>query len=126
MKIDRITYQKIFPTGMMYLNHKIGIEIQLDSDDSPDEAFEVAKKTVEQWNLESNPGMATAMEYMKHEVPVLGTKQVEKDSKESATQRIIDQINQCPDIVVLESFKLIAKSNPEIQIAYDNKLKTFK
>jgi len=63
MIIDRITYQKIFPTGMAYLNHKIGVEIQLALDDSPDEAFHFAKETVEQWNKESNPSMGLAMDY---------------------------------------------------------------
>lgn len=65
MKIDRISYQKIFPTGMAYLNHKIGVEVSLDApSDDPDEAYKFAKSMVERWNTESNPGMATAMEYM--------------------------------------------------------------
>lgn len=64
MTIDRVTYQKIFPTGMAYLNHKIGVEVQVDDNDNPDAVFEYAKQKVEQWNIESNPGMAAAMEYM--------------------------------------------------------------
>lgn len=64
MTIDRVTYQKIFPTGMAYLNHKIGVEVELSPGDNPDEAFQLAKSTVEKWNAESNPGIAATMEYM--------------------------------------------------------------
>jgi len=69
MRVDRISYQKIFPTGMAYLNHKIGVEMQVDEGDDWQEAFEMAKRMVDKWNLESNPSYATAMEYMKTEIP---------------------------------------------------------
>lgn len=65
MKVDRISYQKIFPTGMMYLNHKIGVEIQVEENDDCDEVFKGAKAMVEQWNFESNPSYAATLEYMK-------------------------------------------------------------
>ena len=69
MTINTITYQKIFPTGMAYLNHKIGVEVQLDKYDLPEDAFKLAKETVEQWNKESNPSMGLAMEYFKTDQP---------------------------------------------------------
>jgi hypothetical protein len=46
-----------------------------------------------------------------------------EESRLSATQSIINDINTCKEVKVLESYRLIAKSNPEIQTAYDNKLK---
>ena len=49
MKIDRILYQKIFPIGP-YLNHKIGVEVQLDETDNIDEAYLKAKSKVEEWS----------------------------------------------------------------------------
>lgn len=48
-------------------------------------------------------------------------KQAEK-SKDVGSS-LIDQINSCTDLKVLDSYKLIAKSRPEIQEAYDNKKK---
>ncbi len=46
-----------------------------------------------------------------------------EESRLSATQSIINDINTCKEVKVLESYRLIAKSNIEIQTAYDNKLK---
>ena len=46
-----------------------------------------------------------------------------EESRLSATQSIINDINTCKEVKVLESYRLIAKSNHEIQTAYDNKLK---
>ena len=63
MRIDKILYQKIFPTGMAYLNHKIGVEVQVDENDDWEEAFNLAKEFVEQMNVKSNPSMGLAMEY---------------------------------------------------------------
>lgn len=63
MKIDRVTYQKIFPTGMMYLNHKIGVEVQVDDNDDWEEAFTMAKNFVEAMNANSNPSMGVTTEY---------------------------------------------------------------
>lgn len=45
-----------------------------------------------------------------------------EESRLSATQSIINDINTCKELKVLESYRLIAKSNQEIQEAYDNKL----
>lgn len=131
MKIDRISYQKIFPTGMAYLNHKIGVEIQLDETDNPDEAFKLAKQTVEQWNLESNPGYAMTMEYMKPQetVTILGSKildPTEKELKDNQERRIasmITDMQSVTDLVVLKTYEFLAKKYPEIQSAYEIKLK---
>lgn len=123
MNIKTVTYMKIYPTGMNYLNHRIGVEVEVAPGESPEDAFKLAKDTVDRWNAESNPGMATAMEYMNgNGLPVIKTND---ESKKSASERIIDQINGCSDIKVLETFKLLAKNHPEVQEAYDKKLKSF-
>jgi hypothetical protein len=96
MIIDRVTYQKIFPTGMAYLNHKIGVEVALDEDDSPDQAFDLAKATVEQWNKESNPSMGLAMEYFKTDQPI-----PELDPKK---QDLLDRIKDSTSMIELNVF----------------------
>jgi hypothetical protein len=48
MKITSISYKKIFPIAQ-YVNETIGVEIQVDETDDTDEAFKIAKETVEQW-----------------------------------------------------------------------------
>src|ERR1700743_1051617 len=54
MKIVKVSYNKTFATGP-YLNDKVGIEIELDEWDSPDDCLDKAKSTVEQWHKEANP-----------------------------------------------------------------------
>jgi hypothetical protein len=48
MKITSISYKKIFPIAQ-FVNETIGVEIQVDEGDDTDEAFKIAKETVEQW-----------------------------------------------------------------------------
>jgi len=54
MKIDRISYQKVFPLGL-YINERIGVEVQLDEGDSPEDALLHAKDMVEGFHREQNP-----------------------------------------------------------------------
>jgi hypothetical protein len=48
--------------------------------------------------------------------------QTNESSKEKQVLAIIASINTCTELKVLESYRLIAKSNPQIQEAYNNKL----
>lgn len=56
MKIERVSYQKTFSIGP-YLTEKIGIEIQLDDTDQPHDILTEAKRIVEGWHIEKNPGL---------------------------------------------------------------------
>lgn len=103
---------------------KIWKEVSLKDGENDMEKLSELKQTVESFHRKSNPNL-----YPNGNEPIISNfipdVQVTKDSKELATQRIIDQINQCSDAAVLKSFELLAKSNSEIHNAYDNKLKTF-
>ena len=127
MKIDRISYPKIFPTGMAYLNHKIGVEIQLDAEDDANQAFQLAKEYVDKMNLESNPGYAAAMEYSRPseiEVPIIQkTPYEQKEIQRIAA--IKATIGYCTTATFLEKFQsqVERENNPELTEAYNNKLK---
>ena len=54
MKIERISYQKVFPIAQ-YVNEKIGVEIQVDEGDDKEFAFLAAKELVENWHRTANP-----------------------------------------------------------------------
>lgn len=45
------------------------------------------------------------------------------DEPRSTVDALIADINSCTELKVLESYRLIAKSNAELLYAYDNKLK---
>lgn len=127
MKVTKVQYQKIYPTGINYLNHRVGVEIDLDETDNPDEAFKLARKLVEEWNAESNPSYALTMEYME---PQEGAGEYSWDGKagaitpmppkESAIESHIKTINECKTLNNLKIFeKLVTNSNsPELTQAY--------
>src|SRR6185503_5352035 len=114
MHIDRISYQNIFPTGMMYLNHKIGVEIELDETDDAREVFLKAKSIVEGWNAETNPSMAVTMDYFKQ--PIAETN-LDKEKLEIK----IDNCTSKPELQLLQNdaFKYNLVEH------YLNKLKSF-
>jgi hypothetical protein len=113
MKIDYSKTYQLFQGGAF---EKIWLEDETESNSPEDvrKALYSLKSQVEKFHFESNKA---------------AEKQVEKEKQEpqSTGNAIIDQINQCTDIKVLESFVLIARNNrtkhPEIQQAYNNKLK---
>lgn len=59
MKVDRISYKKIFPIGS-YINETIGVEVQLDDKDDFHETFQYAKELVEKFHKENNPQLTDA------------------------------------------------------------------
>ena len=117
MKVDRISYQKIFPTGMAYLNHKIGVEIDVSDGDNPEHAFNLAKALVEKWNADSNPSYAMTMEYMKSDGEKLSEINKEKEKIEIA-------IDNCNSTEELKSFEQDALKHGLVA-QYLNKKKEF-
>jgi hypothetical protein len=112
---------------MAYLNHKIGVEVQVDEGESPEAAFALAKKTVEQWNLESNPGMAVALASQVPEVPVIPVKKTNEEKKQQQINDFIEAIKTCSGKESLERFrKLVERENNTVLAEeFNKKLKTF-
>lgn len=57
MKIDRICYEQLFPTGV-YANQRLRAEVLLEKGDNPQEAFELARDTVSKAFSALNVGMS--------------------------------------------------------------------
>ena len=53
MKIDRVTYKKIFPLAP-YVNQQIGVEVQVDEGEDPKDALDYAKGFIEGWHKDNN------------------------------------------------------------------------
>lgn len=125
MKITTINYQKVFPLGA-YVNEKIGLEMSVDDGDNIDEAFKTAKKVVEIWHRNSNPGLEVQVNYAAvpgHPEYVEPSPQEKKDSKQSAEEKMIQAISTCTSIETLSTFKLLVKNNEVFQKAYNERLK---
>ncbi len=124
MKVEKISYQELYPTGV-YANQRPGLEASIEPGEDPVKALMELKELSDRFHRQSNPHLYPNGNEAIITAGPIPEQQVQKDSRESATQRIIDQITQCSDETVLKSFQLIAKNNPEIQEVYDKKLKSF-
>lgn len=141
MKITTVNYQKVFPLGQ-YINERIGVEIQVDPDESEIEALREAKRIVEQFHKDNNPQLySEPKEYpyqleggawvTKQKNEILGDKIFISDMPPSNPKNqphsTIEAISSCTTLKVLQEFDLIVqnmgKKYPEIKDAYDNKLK---
>jgi len=54
MKITKVNYQKAFWIGS-YLQDKVGVEIELEEGESPEQVLTSAKERLENWHKEVNP-----------------------------------------------------------------------
>jgi hypothetical protein len=127
MKVTSISFQKTIPTGP-YMNEKLGVDIELSEGEHPEEAFTHAKELIDKWHKDNNPHLYAdkpespfGNSYSSAPfIPPLPEVQVEKPIQDR-TQALIADINSCKEIKVLESYKLIARSNPDLKAAYDLK-----
>ena len=140
MKVTKVNYQKIFPTGMAYLNHKIGVEVDVEEGDDYDECFRGAKALVEQWNLESNPSYSLTMEYMKPQADFSPdyvhskSTTLQTQFSEQPTPTIDEKAEGMKEIIRIANTKVLLErqrgqiermNNPELTEMFNDKLKTF-
>lgn len=136
MKITTITFMQTFPTGN-FSNQKLAVEVEIEdphsstgesNHDAAMDAFKEAKELVNTAFKKMNPGIELTVDYSAIPGHPMNVTQVEKTneiSKEDAIQRLVDQINSCTELKILQSYRLIATGNSALKEAYDNKLKTF-
>ena len=126
MPITTVNYQKTFNLGN-YTSERIGVEISLNDNQDAKEAIAEAKKLVEEFHAETNKGlycqdMLTGMVSIGEPMAQI---QPAAQRKHEPTKplTLVEQIQSCTEIKVLESYRLIAKSKPDLQAAYLDKLK---
>lgn len=114
MKISKVFYEKLFPTGS-FLNERIGLEASLDPGDDPIVALEHLKDKVEFFHETSNPLLDTVAPDQ-HMPPIISEKPIPADQRIAV---IIADIYSCKEFTVLESYRLMVKGNPELEAAYE-------
>ncbi len=113
MKIKTVTFSQSIETVYGYgLKRwiKAASEIELDDSDSPENAYTLAKQLVKE-QIEK--------ELSEHD-KCRGT-QI-RDIVENGGIPLIDQINSCKELKVLESYKLIVRNDEVLNNAYRTKL----
>jgi hypothetical protein len=112
MKITKIGFSKTFPTGPYF--EKIFLEAEVIEGDDIRQSLYALKKEIEQFHYQS----------VAAEEKQMGTVTEAVITGKSQEQTIIEGINSCTELKVLESYRLIASgSNREISHAYNLKLK---
>ena len=127
MKVDRISYKKIFPLGS-YVNETIGMEAQLDEGDDANECLAELKKQVEELHKSTNAGLYVEMGVFDHHTgsvifnnPTVPPPIPTVDYK--AKERVEVLIENAIDLAELANYKEHA-ANHGLTTNYMNKLKS--
>ena len=118
MKIKIVTYNKKYVTGP-YLNHQIGFEAEVGEREDPMDVLEELKCMADAFNSKTNKFDETLV------VPEIPTKWVDPHNlpEDQRIAALIADINTCSDVKILETYKFIAKQNPQLTEAYELKMK---
>lgn len=101
MKIERIKVGKSIEAIGLW--HRADLEVVVGENENPDEVFAEAKKVLDRWL----PGMDSGF--------------VRDDFIGERKVGMVEAINACTDLGVLQTFALLAKGNSEHKAAYDKK-----
>lgn len=131
MKPDRAAIDLSFPHPVFgtFTPIKIHLEYPLAPGQTEEDAWDHGKKSMEEWFMSRYPpldlGFPAHTAPPKYEqsqtsstIPVIS-----KDPEERRIGMEIADIYSCQDLKILQSYKLIAKSKPELQAAYDQQYK---
>ncbi len=116
MIIEKISVQTLYTTGL-YSNIRPSMEATLEQGDTPEQCLTELKQRLDNWFWETHPELSQQRGTQIREV-----EKVESQSPLTQEQSIIRDISSVTDLKVLESYKLIAKNNPNIQTAYETQL----
>lgn len=117
MKIEKINYQRAYVTGP-FLQDKLGIEISIDQGvgETPEGAYTLAKLIMDNWHKTNNPHLeGTTITDVPEEIAI-------ERSSHDARKALMQDMRSCQEVKVLESYRLLAKSDPELQLVYDQKM----
>lgn len=99
MQIEKVTYQKAFAIGP-FLQEKIGVEIQLDGPETPEQALDLAKKIVEDWHRENNPHLDHSPSATETTYNQLTTKEV--NLQHEAIEIAIDNAQSIEELIAMK------------------------
>jgi hypothetical protein len=129
MKIEKINYQKLYPTGN-WLNERFGFDISIDEGDNIKETFKTLRKMADDIHKELNPPQESNDEsihssqienqWVRHEEPL------PKPPQEIQIGNIEAGIRSCKDIKILETYRFIVKKDAGLQKAYDEMMEKLK
>jgi hypothetical protein len=120
----KVIFHKLFPYAP-YLNEYIGIEKEFPDTLDQDEfngCVDLLRAMTENNHKKKYPHLYTesGAQSIENQPAVV---QVEKQGEDQRIGVLVADINSCTELKVLESYKILAKTKPELQEAYNLKLK---
>lgn len=110
-----------------YLQKKVTMEIILQEGDTPEKALDYVLETVTAWNESIKKIHPKEPPLDLTGIPMYLASQVIRSEKtipeDQRIQSLVDDIYSCREVIVLNSYKLLAKTHPALQQAYDEMLK---
>lgn len=107
MKVDRIAFEQLYPTGV-YANQRFRAEGTLQDGDDIVECYRKLAAEVDKAFSAMHPEI-------KWEEPS------QKEEPIDTRVGMVEAINACTSLDVLKTFSLLARANPEHKAAYDKK-----
>ena len=109
MIVTKVSYSRTYPIDLIW--EKIFVEASLSEGENVRDALYECKRTVESFHYESTKADQKREEELKTKniEPIIGVTP--------------EEIYSCKEIEVLKAYKLIVKSKPELQKAYDEQFK---
>jgi hypothetical protein len=120
MKIDRTKFTAQYENGVIKTMW-VSVEVSMDSGmgEDPKAALGLSKKISDEWYQQQggwiyNANLGTTITDVPEEV------QIERPN--DARKALMQDMRSCQEVKVLESYRLLAKSDPELQLVYDIKM----
>lgn len=121
MKIKEATYSNKYVTGP-YLNHQPGLVADLEEGEDPVEALIKLKAICDAFDKRVNNFedrlVVPSIQPERMDEP----QEIQLERPSDVKTALIQDIMSCNEVKVLESYKLLVKSQPELQAAYDKRM----
>jgi hypothetical protein len=111
MKIEKVSYQKLFPIGN-FLNERIGFEASVDEGDDIFETLGKLKRMADQFHAENNAANI---------VPDSENSSHKENSEDREIGLKPEAIMSCKELRVLETYRFVIKGKPALEAAYNQR-----
>lgn len=116
----KVKYEQLFPTAS-FLNCRIGFEMDIPDDGNVDAELTTLKDLATAFHMKEFP------QFYQQNKPIYNgeepPKEIQVKKETNPTNNMITAITTCTTPETLKTFEKLAKSKPEFQTAYDNRLK---
>lgn len=126
-KPDRTTYFFIAPHPIYgtFAPIKMATEYPLGENDTQEEAWDDAKQRAEAWAAKNFPAVDLGVAAMMSYGQPGSAKEIiqERTPEDKRIAALVADISSCTELKVLESYRLMAKADPQLQAAYEQQYK---